>query len=1128
MDFKHFAPTSWSIDNRTGIYFITLFITIFGIVTYNNLPKNQFPDIVIPTIYVSTIYPGTSPSDMESLVTRPIEKQMKSLSGVKKITSNSIQDFSNVMIEFNTDVVVAEAKQKVKDAVDKAQTDLPRDLPAPPNVLEVDFSEIPIMNINLSGDFDLNKLKRFADAIQDEIEGMKEITRVDMVGALEREIQINVDIYKAQIANVTFRDIEGAVAQENITISGGLVNVDNMKRAIRVKGEFNTAEILNNLVVKSSSGGLIYLKDIATIKDTYKEKESYARYNGKNVITLNVIKRSGENLIAASDKIRESLAEMRETGRLPKELKTDITADMSDNTRVTLHDLINSIVIGFLLVTVVLMFFMGVTNAFFVALSVPLSIFMAFMVMPSIGFELNMIVLFGLLFALGIIVDDAIVVIENTYRIFDHGKVPTAEAAKKAAGEIFIPVFAGTLTTLCPFIPLAFWGGVTGKFMFYLPITLILTLVASLIVAFIINPVFAVSFMQPEAQQSENTALRSRLRRFFINLAILIGLGFAMHLGGSVFWRNLAWVFAALYTAYVWALRHLVWGFEHKLLPIFMNAYEHFLAFCMRGIKPYLVLGFTIFLLFFSIFLISRTKTDIVFFPTGEPNSIDVYLTLPVGTSQVYTDSITQIVEQKVNHILGDNNPIVQGVISNVAVGASDPMSGDRSVASNKAKVSVTFVRFSERKGQSTQTYLDRIRQEVVDIPGVQISASQEQNGPPVGAPINIEISGDDLDELTATATRLKFFLEDSAQVAGIEELKSDFVNNNPEVIVEINRERAMREGLSTAQIGSEIRTAVFGKEISKFKDMEDDYPIQLRYTYQQRNDITALNNLVLTFMDMNSGRLRKVPLSAVATIKYGSTYGGIKRKNLKRVITLTSNVLTGHTPNEVNDNIKKVVASQFKLPEGIEVDLTGEQESQAEESAFLGRSLLISLGLIFIILILQFNSFIKTMIILSEILFSIIGVLLGFALTGMTISIIMTGIGIVGLAGIVVKNGILIVEFSDVLMEEGNDAEHSVVQAGKTRLKPVLLTATATILGLVPMAVGLNIDFVTLFTEFDPKIWLGGDSVVFWGPLSWTIIFGLSFATFLTLVVVPAMYLIAERWRLWFKERKNKAALPV
>lgn len=1121
MDFKQFMPTSWAIDNRTGIYFITILITVFGIVVYNNLPKNQFPDIVIPTIYVSTAYPGTSPADVESLVTRPIEKQMKSLSGVKKITSNSIQDFSNVIIEFNTDIIPAEAKQKVKDAVDKAQPDLPRDLPAPPNVLEVDFSEMPIMNINLSGDFDLHKLKRFADDIQDEIEGMKEITRVDMVGALEREIQINVDIYKAQAANITFRDIEGVVAQENITISGGLVSVGNMKRAIRVKGEFNTAEVLNNLVIKSGSGGLVYLKSIAEIKDTYKEKESYARYNGKNVITLNVIKRSGENLIAASDKIHTALDKMSQSGHLPKELKIDITADMSDNTRVTLHDLINSIIIGFLLVTVVLMFFMGVTNAFFVALSVPLSIFMAFMLMPSIGFELNMIVLFGLLFALGIIVDDAIVVIENTYRLFDHGKIPIAVAAKKAAGEIFIPVFAGTLTTLCPFIPLAFWAGVTGKFMVYLPITLMLTLVASLIVAFIINPVFAVSFMQPEIDHTDAVQRRSRMRRFFINTAILFGIGLLMHLAGSVFWRNLIWSFAALYIAYFFVLRHLVSGFEHRLLPQFMNAYESILAFLMRGFRPYLVLGFTVFLLFFSIFLVTQRNIPVVFFPTGEPNVIDVYLTLPIGTNQQYTDSVTQVVEKKVNTILGENNPIVNGVISNVAIGASDPMSGDRSAASNKAKVSVSFVRYADRAGKSTQAYLDRIRKEVIDIPGVQISASQEQNGPPVGAPINIEISGDDLDELAKTAMRIKFFLEDSAQVAGIEELKSDFVNSNPEVIIEIDRERAMREGLSTAQIGTEIRTAVFGKEVSKFKDSEDDYPIQLRYTYQQRNDITALNNLIITYMDMNSGRLRQVPLSAVATVKYGSTYGGIKRKNLKRVITLSSNVLTGHTPNEVNANIQQAIDGDFKLPRGIEIDLTGEQEAQAEEAAFLGRSLLISLGLIFLILILQFNSFTKTIIILSEIFFSIIGVLLGFALTGMTISIIMTGIGIVGLAGIVVKNGILIVEFSDVLMHEGNDAEHSVVVAGKTRLKPVILTATATVLGLVPMAIGLNIDFVSLFTHFDPKIFFGGDSVVFWGPLSWTIIFGLLFATFLTLVVVPAMYLISERWRAWFRNRK-------
>lgn len=1119
--FKEFLPTSWSIDNRTSIYIITIIVTIFGLFIYENLPKNQFPDIVIPTMYISTIYPGTSPADMESLITRPIEKQIKSLSGVKKITSNSIQDFSNVMVEFNTDVAVADAKQKVKDAVDKARSDLPQDLPAPPNVIEVDFSELPIMNINVSGDFDLSKLKRFAETIKDEIEGLKEITRVDMIGALEREIQIDLNMYKAQAANVTFTDIERAVASENITISGGSVPVGNMKRALRVKGEFNTATVLENIVVKASGGGYIALKDMAKISDGYKEKESYARYNGKNVITLNVIKRSGENLVAASDKIHTILDEMRETS-LPKDLIIKISADQSELTRTTLNDLLNSIVIGFILVTIVLMFFMGVTNAFFVALSVPLSVFLAFMVMPSIGFELNMIVLFALLFALGIIVDDAIVVIENTYRIFDHGRVPVITAAKQAAGEIFVPVFAGTLTTLAPFVPLAFWGGITGKFMFYLPITLILTLVGSLIVAFIINPVFATSFMTPE----KTTLTAQERRKSWLKkaaVALIMGvLGALMHGAKFVGLGNFVWAFMLLYIAYQLFFKYLVQGFEYKLLPKLMDIFEAILGRLMRGIGPYLVLAFTVFLLFFSMFLISVRKPPTVFFPDGDPNYVYVYLNLPVGTAQAYTDSIAQIVEGRVKEVLGPNNPIVESVTANVAVGASDPMDNDRSTASHKARVSVTFVKFSERLGQSTQAYMDKIREKVKGLPGVQVTVAKERNGPPVGAPINIEIKGDHLEELAETANRIKYFLEDSLQVPGIEELKSDFVNNNPEVVVEINRERALREGISTAQIGMELRTAIFGKEVSSFKDAEDDYPIQLRYTSAQRNSLDALMNMRITYRDMNTGMLRSIPLSAVATVKYSNTYGGIKRKNLKRVITLGSNVLSGYTANEVNANIQQALAG-FKLPKGIEVDMTGEQEEQAESAAFLMRSLLISLGLIFLILVTQFNSIIKTIIILSEILFSIIGVLLGFSLTGMTISIIMTGIGIVGLAGIVVKNGILIVEFADVLKSEGHNNWYSVVHASKTRLKPVLLTATATILGLVPMALGMNIDFVSLFQSLDPKIFFGGDSVVFWGPLSWTIIFGLSFATFLTLVVVPAMYLISENIRQWWQKRKQK-----
>ena len=1120
LNHKTFGPTNWSINNSTSILIITLLVTAFGLMNYTSLPKNQFPDIVIPTMVISTIYPGTSPADMENLVTRPIEKQLKSLSGVKKITSNSIQDFSIVTIEFNTDVDVADAKQKVKDAVDKSKTDLPNDLPSPPNVLEVDFSEMPIRSVNVSGDFDLNKLKKYADRLQDEIEGLREITRADMAGALDREIQINVDMFKMQAASVAFSDIERAVAFENMTISGGLVNVDNMKRALQVKGQFKNADILNDIVIKTTAGGVVHLKDIAEIKDTYKEKESYARYNGKNVITLSVIKRSGENLIDASDKIRLIIEKLK-TEEFPKSLDVSISGDMSKNTRTTLHDLNNSIIIGFILVVLVLMFFMGVTNAFFVALSVPLSCFVAFMIMPFIDFELNMIVMFGLLFALGIIVDDAIVVIENTYRIYNHGEVPIKEAAKQAAGEVFVPVLAGTLTTLAPFIPLTFWQGIVGKFMFYLPITLILTLLASLVVAYIINPVFAVWFMRPDAPTDTPEKRRKLLKSRLITAAVLLVLALFGHLANSPGIRNFMLISLAIFVLYFVILKRLISGFEHKLLPRFMDAYERVMGWLMRGIlRPILVIVAIIMILIGSVTYFSANTPPSSFFPQGEPNFIYAYLVLPVGTNAAYTDSITQIVENRIFEVVGKNNPIVESVIANVAVSATDPQSGDRTTASNKGRVSVAFVEFAKRNGESTAKYLDLIRQKVQGIPGLQIAIAQEGSGPPTGAPINIEIAGENLDNLQLTAARLKAYLQDTVQVPGIEELKSDFVNNNPEVIVEIDRERAAREGISTAQIGSEIRTAVFGKEVSKLKDDEDEYPIELRYTFNQRNDLQQLLNLKITFRDMNMGGLvRQVPLSAVADIKYTNTYGGIKRKNLERVITLQSNVLGGYFANNVNGDIKRAITN-FNLPDGIKIDMTGEQEEQAETVAFLGRSLLISLLLIILILVTQFNSLSKSFIILTEVIFSIIGVLLGFSFFQMSMAVVMVGIGVIGLAGIVVRNGILIVEFADVLKNQGHDSWYSVVHAGKTRLKPVLLTATATMLGLVPLAVGMNIDFASMFTHLDPKIFFGGDSVAFWGPLSWTIIFGLAFATIITLVVVPAMYLLNDKlhdaWHRW------------
>lgn len=1117
---KEFKPTSWSIDNRTSIFIVTIIISIAGLFAYVKLPKESFPDIVVPTIYVQTIYPGTSPKDMENLVAKPLEKQIKAISGVKKLTANCIQDFTVLLVEFNTDVDVTDAKQKVKDAVDKAAIDLPKDLPRPPSVMEIAFSDIPIMYLNISGSIDLARLKNYADDLKDRIESMKEISRVDMVGALEREIQINVDMYKMQAAEISFYDIENAVRYENMTISGGTVSSDGIRRNISVIGEYKDATRLGDIIVKSGHGSPVYLKDIAEVKDSHKEAESFARMNGKNVITLNIIKRSGENLIETSDKINEIVKDM-EKNVFPKGMEVVVTGDQSDRTRVTLDDLINTIIIGFILVTVVLMFFMGTTNALFVALSVPLSMFVAFLVMPGIGFTMNMIVLFSFLLALGIVVDDAIVVIENTHRIFENGKRDIVSAAKIAAGEVFIPVLSGTLTTLAPFIPLAFWQGIIGKFMFFLPVTLIITLLASLFVAYIINPVFAVQFMKPH----DHTVKQKFTKGMRVGLLILLAVAGLFYAGGSFGIANFLVFMGILYLIERFFLQQVIHKFQTKSWPSFQDWYARKLAVALK--HPVKILGGTIALFIVSVILFGIRTPKVDFFPTADPNFAYVYIALPVGTDQAYTDSVTKVIEEKVYKAIDYPNPVVSSVISNVAVGVSDPAENDQGTYSNKSKISVAFVKFAERNGESTAEYLKKIRSAVAGFPGAEITVDQEHGGPPVGKPINIEVSGEKFEDIIATADSLKRYLEEK-QIAGVEELKTDMQRSKPEIVFDINRERANREGVSTAQIGSELRTAVFGKEVSKFRDENDEYPIQLRYKKEQRNNPEILKNAKLTYRDMAmGGRIRNVPLSSFAEIRYTNTFAGIKRKNQKRVVTIFSNVLTGYNANEVVQNVK-VALRDFKGADGIQVKMTGQEEEQKETSGFLGSAMLVSLGLIFLILVTQFNSIGKPLIILSEILFSLIGVFLGFAIFNMNMSIVMTGVGIVALAGIVVRNGILIVEFTDLLREQGYELYDAILEAGRTRMTPVLLTATATILGLIPLAVGLNIDFAALFSEFNPHIHFGGDSVAFWGPLSWTMIFGLSFATFLTLVLVPVMYLLGVKVKRRFNRAVSGGTKPV
>jgi multidrug efflux pump subunit AcrB len=1112
--YKEFFATSWAIDNKLSVYVLVFIIAVFGLINYYTIPKEQIPEIVIPMITVTTIYPGTSPVDMENLVTRPLEKNLKSISGVKKITSRSVQDFSAIIVEFNTGIEIKDAKQRVNDAVDKTKSDLPTD-PSfiEPAVMEIDLSEIPIQYINLSGDIPLNRLKKYADDMQDRIETLKEITRVEIGGALDREIQIDIDMYKMRSTSLTFRDVEQAVSLNNMTVSGGNIDLQGMSRAIRVVGEVTNIEQIKDIVINSSSGALVKLGDIATIRDGFRQPENFARYDGKNVVTLNVIKKSGQNLLNASDKIKAIIADMQKT-KLPSNLIIEVTGDQSRNTRNTVNELNNTIILGFILVTIVLMFFMGLINALFVALAVPLSMAIAFLVLPWIGYSMNMLVMFAFIFALGIVVDDAIVVIENTHRIHRKTKMDIKSSAKFAAGEVFVPILSGTLTTLAPFFPLAFWPGIVGSFMVFIPVTLIITLFASLIVAYIFNPVFAVDFMKHD---DEDAPVNKPKVLKTTGLIILISLPF--YLLGARGVANFTVFIAISFLLHELFGHKVIRKFQTTTLPAIMQKYENTLKWVLKGKRPGYILGGMIALFVFTMILNNIVKPKVVFFPDSEPNTIMVYVKMPIGTEITVTDSVARMAEHRIMRVLGEKNPIVESVVTNVAFLASDNSFDNSSKSSNLAKISVNFVEYKNRHGQSTGAYMSGMRDALKNIPGAEIVVDKEQNGPATGKPVNIEIAGEDLVELASTADRFKRYV-DSLQIGGIEELKSDFASTKPEIIIKLDRERANMEGISAATVGDAIRTGQLGKEVAKFREGEDQYSIMLRFEEDQRKDIEQLLNLTITYMDMNSGLLRKIPLSVVAHVEYLNSYGQINRLNMKRVITISSNVLSGFNANLINTELRKVIP-QFTKSSDIDIRITGEQEDQAESMVFLSKAMILCLFLIMFILITQFNSMSKALIIVSEVVFSLIGVLLGYMIFGMTISIIMTGMGIVALAGIVVRNGILLVEFTDVLKEQGVKTRTAIIQAGMTRITPVILTATATILGLIPLAIGMNINFATLLTDLNPHLHFGGDNVMFFGPLSWTIIFGLSFATFLTLVLIPVMYSVIYTRSLRRQRRK-------
>jgi multidrug efflux pump len=1113
---RNFPLSTWAINNKNTVYLFTIATIIFGFLAYANLPKELFPDIKIPTVMVQTIYPGNPPIDMENLVTRPLEKQIESVKGIKKMTSISSQDASNVFIEFHTEVDIRKALDDVKDAVDKAKSDLPDDLPADPMITDIDVSEFPVINVNLSGNFSLRELKGFANDLKDEFEAIYEVSKVNITGVTDREVKINLNPFKMAAMEVSFTDVENAIKFENLSMSGGEAKIGAIKRSVRIIGEFTNPKQIENIIVKRDKGNIVYLRDIGQVVYGFKDRESFARLDKQPVVTLQVVKKSGENLLSTTDQVFQILKDARKSQLIPENLKITITNDQSDQVKKQINNLENSIIMGILFVVVILFLFLGTRNSLIVGFSIPMSMLMAFMVMGIADYKINMIVLFALILALGMLVDNAIVVTENIYRFVQRG-FPVKEAAKQAVGEVAMPIISSTATTLAAFLPLVFWHSIMGEFMKFLPITLIVVLTASLLNALVIVPVLFVDFYKP----GDNNPLPKPRKSIIIAsiMVVLSMLAFIVHwnIVGSLL--VVAAIVGLLNLAFLTKLA--IW-FQQVFLVWLEEIYLKFIRFALHKNNSYWMIIGTFILMFFTIGFYFGSKPKVDFFPNSDPKLINVIAEMPISTDIEVSDSTMRVLEARVYQLLQPDMNIVKSVLTVTGKGAVGQNEGftSRGGAANKGIITINFVDFQDRHGINTFTIMRRLTDSLVGkYPGVNISLEKQREGPPVGYPINIEVSGKQFATLLSLTDTIQQLIK-SKNIPGIEGLKIDLDVGKPELLVKIDRDKARRFGLSTGQIGDAIRTALFGKDISDFKEGEDEYKIRMRLDDVFRYNIDDLMNQRITFRSQSSGRIIQVPISSVVSYRYGSTFGAITRIDRNRVITIHSNVIKGYNANEINVELKKLLAN-FKMPAGYKYSFTGEQKEQADASAFLMRAMMIALSLIMIILVSQFNSFVKPSIIMFSVLLSTIGVFGGLATFHMDFVVMMTGIGLVSLAGVVVNNAIVLIDYIGLVklrkkkelgLTQDDDlpmevAKECIVEAGKTRLRPVLLTAITTVLGLIPLAVGLNINFITWLRDFDPQLFFGGDNTAFWGPMSWTVIFGLTFATFLTLIIVPSMY---------------------
>ncbi len=1137
---KGFGLTTLAVKNAKTVFLLMLVVIVGGITAYQTMPKENFPELKIPEIYIGIAKPGSSPKYMSEKISKSIEKEIGGIKLVDEINSNSIHGYTTIRVKFDFKMPVDEAISKIKDAVDKARSksDFPQ-LPAEPTIFELDPAQMPILNINLRSD-NTSVLKGVAEDLEKKIEELPEISEVDIRGLPEQEMRIEVDPIKAQSVKVTLDDIESAIQSENQTIPGGEILIDDVRKTIRIEGEYKNAEELKRTVVKRDDFMPVYLEDVADVFFGNSDTISYAREFGTSVVMLDIKKQGGENLLVASTKINDIIEEAKKDGTIPKSVEISLTNDQSNVTRDMVSNLENSIIFGIILVVGVLLFFLGLRNALFVGIAIPLSMLMSFLILNSMGITLNVMVLFSLVLALGMLVDNGIVIVENIYRYMDEGN-SAQKSVVEGVGEVAWPIISSTATTVAAFVPLALWPGIIGEFMKFLPITLMIVLASSLFVALVINPVLAVTYMKVEQ-------VKPNRKKVFTASLFLSAMGFFFIVFG---WTTLGNIFALMAILFIVNLFVFIPGthaFQNKFLPRLERVYERFLRYAIRGKRPIFFLLGTIGLLFSSILLFAVFPPKVEFFPNNEPQYVNIFISHPMGTDISVTNKTTLEIEKDLNKILSEymdaddttgipsDQRLIKSIISQVGEGTSDPMQGvSMGNTPHKARITVNFAEFQYRRGIKTSDILKKIQTGLKGkyTADIEITAAKNEDGPPQGAPINIEVTGrGEYSELIAEAEKIKNYL-DRKNIKGVEKLKLNVDANRPEIPIEVDRDQVRKLNASTYQVGMAIRKSLLGQDISTYVSEGESHDIVVHFDSKNRNNLNSLLDQRMIFRN-NKGKLMNIPVrSVIKTPVERNSYSAVIRKDQIPLVSITSNVTEGFNANEVVQNMKKVMQDYEKdgnLSGDVSYRFAGQQDEQAKEMAFLSKALLIALFLVLVIIVSQFNSYSAPSVILLSVVLSLIGVFLGLVITRQNFVVIMTMIGIISLAGVVVNNAIVLIDYTNSLRKRrrdelglkedeilsNKDLLDCTVQGGKTRLRPVLLTAITTILGLIPLAIGFNIDFYGLFTSYEPNIFIGGDNNIFFAPMAWTIIYGLTFATFLTLIILPTVYLLMYKFKVW------------